>query len=132
MFAPDEAGLRGYTGMRQSTLNHLGSGSTFSVSNSYLNDDGSQSNTYSNNMEWSATSPACTPTAAAFALPFNSATPNWQSRNFSHRATSNICRYNLTGTAGAPSQRKSIAHTAGTNVPDAAPTTFAARSRCCG
>ncbi len=33
--------------MRQSTLNHLGSGSTFSVSNSYLNDDGSQSNTYS-------------------------------------------------------------------------------------
>ncbi len=115
MFAPDEPGLRGYTGLRQSTLNHLGSGSTFSVSNSYLNDDGSQSNTYSNNMEWGATNPACTPTAAAFALPFNSATPNWQSRNFSHRATSNICRYNLTGTAGAPSQRKSIAHTAGTN-----------------
>ncbi len=115
MFAPDEPGVRGSTSPRQNTLNSLGSSSAFSVSNSYLNDDGSQSNSYSSNMESGATNPACTPTAAAFALPFNSATPNWQSLNFSHRATSNICRYNLTGTPGTPSQRKSIAHSAGTN-----------------
>ncbi len=115
MFAPDEPGPRGATGIRQNTLNGNGWGGAYGLWNSYLNDDGSQWNSMSGNMETGATNPACTPTSAAFALPFSGGTPDWQALNFSHRATSNICRYNLTGTPGDPSQRKSIAHTWGTN-----------------
>lgn len=119
MFAPDEPGERNTgsgvspvatTTIANSTLNRrVSGGTTYTVTNTYLNDDGSASINYSGTTEVSATNPACTPTSTAFQLPFSSPTASWQNKNWLHRSTSNICRYNLAGTpGGAVSARKSI------------------------
>jgi Flp pilus assembly protein TadG len=114
MFAPDEPGIMAAGSVRQNTLNANNGGSTFTIRNSYLNDDGSSAINYSGGIESSATNAACTPTATAFQLPFSAPTTNWQTLNFNHRSTANLCRYNLTGTAnGSPTGRKNITNTGG-------------------
>jgi Flp pilus assembly protein TadG len=115
MFAPDEPGPRASGSLRQNTLNPHGGGSQWTMNNSYLNDDGSQTINYSGNTESSSTNAACPMATSPFLLPFSSPVPNWQTLNYNYRATANLCRYNLAGTAGSISARKSIAHTAGSN-----------------
>jgi len=117
MFAPDEPGPRAAGSVRQALLNPQLTGATYGVSNSYLNDDGGETITYNptTGVETSSTRAACTaPVSANFALPFSSPTTSWQDKNWLNRSTANICKYNLVGTSGGASGRKSIASTGGT------------------
>jgi Flp pilus assembly protein TadG len=95
MFAPDEPGERGQGTYRTATGNHLGGGSSHSVSNSWLNDDGSQSLTYVSNAVTAAT-----PTGASAACPISI----YSELDFLKRQKENGCRYNIAGA----SNRKSI------------------------
>jgi Flp pilus assembly protein TadG len=116
MFAPDEPGPRGVTWVRENLLNQQLNGANDDVSNSYLNDDGSETITYNatTGAETSSTRAACTaPIGANFSLPFSSPTPSWQQKNWLNRSSANICKYNLVGTSGGASGRKSISNTGG-------------------
>jgi hypothetical protein len=118
MFAPDEPGPRGATWVRTDLLNQRMTGATYNLNNSYLNDDGSETINYSatTGLETSSTRAACTaPINANFSLPFSSPTANWQQRNWLNRSSANICKYNLVGTSGGASGRKSIANTGSFN-----------------
>ncbi len=115
MFAPDEPGTRADTSIRRDLLNDNGGGGNYTPTNSYMNDDGSRTLNYTSGRETSATQSAClaSPTSTLFNLPFSAPTANWQDSNWRFRSSSNICRYNLTGTPGGTTNRKSIANTGG-------------------
>jgi Flp pilus assembly protein TadG len=95
MFAPDEPGERGQGTYRLATGNHLGGGSSYGVPNSYLNDDGSQTLTYTSNVVTDAT-----PSGALAACPITI----YSQLDFLTRQKENGCRYNIAGNAA----RKSI------------------------
>jgi Flp pilus assembly protein TadG len=102
MFAPDEPGERGQGTYRRATGNHLGGGNSYNSQNSYLNDDGSQSLTYTNNVVTAAT-----PTGASAACPITI----YSELDYLTRQKSNGCRYNINGAAN----RKSISGFQGSN-----------------
>jgi Flp pilus assembly protein TadG len=121
MFAPDEPGPRqtgtspsslNTTNVRRDLLNNRNLGSNnYVVSNSYLNDDGSNTLTYNGSgNETSATSSACLPasTSSLFSLPFSTSTSTGQDQNWLNRSRNNICRYNLAGTPGGTAVRKNV------------------------
>jgi Flp pilus assembly protein TadG len=118
MFAPDEPGEMDRSSISRNYLNRMSGGSSFSVPNSYLNDDGSSDINYdgSTRREVSSTRPACGNLSAAFNLPFTSANgSDWRDRNFLFRASANICRYNLTGTSGGRADRHEMTNGKGPN-----------------
>jgi hypothetical protein len=114
-FAPDEPGdMRDGSNyfVYNGTMNEVNksSSATYSIQNSYLNDDGGSANQHdgTTGMENNTTNQACTGGATAFTLLYNSSVSNWQSKNWLNRSVSNICRYNLTGTSGSPASRNTI------------------------
>ncbi|MFM9975367.1 MAG: pilus assembly protein TadG-related protein, partial [Beijerinckiaceae bacterium] len=118
MFAPDEPGPR-QTGTNPSSLNTTnirrdllnstsGGSSTYTVSNSYLHDDGSRTLNYNAaGRETSATDSACFSQSitSLFNLPFATSTTVGQQQNWLTRSSNNICRYNLAGTPGGITNR---------------------------
>jgi Flp pilus assembly protein TadG len=124
-FSPDEPGDKLSGGSNfyvyNGTLNEVNksSSATYTIINSYLNDDGGSSNGHdgTTGMEDSSVAPACTGGSAAFALPNNSSVANWQSKNWLDRSTKNICRYNLSGTSGGSTTgRHTIGQDSGVNT----------------
>jgi Flp pilus assembly protein TadG len=110
-FAPDDPGDRSGSKVNKSTINEYNNTTSYyTTPNSYLNDDGGSANTQSSSTgyENATSNPACTGGVAAFNRKYTSSTSAWQDKNYLWRLSSNICRYNLTGTSGGTTARKSV------------------------